>query len=445
MSRGAAVSLAAKSWALLQRDVLLFVTNLATSVVVARSLGPRVLGLWVILQLVLSYAEAFGRLKTDAAAVYFLGQGKYPIADVVLTLHAIALTSALAIVLPIELFHEAFANLVFAEHAAEVRPHLFAVLVQVPILFVYMNYVYLFIHREDVRSYNAMVVIRSLLSSVLAIVSLLVFDLGLPAVIWSNAIGLSAATLFAVSTFRGGSRKAGWTNLPLLKDLLGYGMKLYAGVVFAQLNAYVSQSLVAAFCAPAQVAFFAMAQNQGQMISKVTDALGSMLYPRISKTEDKRASAALAAKAFRVALILLSVAAVAAAILIRPVVLILYGRAYEPMLVPFYIILPGLVIGSAASTLLQYFQGIGRADLVPKIGVLPVIAQTALGIVLIPRHGITAAAIVLLSAVTISAAVQVYFFVRLSGTSVRRDLLVRRADVQLVSRFLMKLIPRRSA
>ena len=63
--------LASKSTSILKRDVFLYAMKIFTSVIIARKLGPEMLGVFVILSLIPSYAESFGRLKFDIAAVYF--------------------------------------------------------------------------------------------------------------------------------------------------------------------------------------------------------------------------------------------------------------------------------------------------------------------------------------------------------------------------------------
>ena len=39
-------------------------------------MGPTMIGVWILLTLLPSYAEGFGRLKADIAAVYYLGKGR---------------------------------------------------------------------------------------------------------------------------------------------------------------------------------------------------------------------------------------------------------------------------------------------------------------------------------------------------------------------------------
>ena len=71
------MSFAQKTFSIFKRDVLLFILNVFTSIVIARKLGQELLGVWVIISLIPGYAEAFGRTKFDLAAVYFIGKKKY--------------------------------------------------------------------------------------------------------------------------------------------------------------------------------------------------------------------------------------------------------------------------------------------------------------------------------------------------------------------------------
>ena len=76
------MNIANKAFSVLGRDLFLLFSNLVTSIVIARTLGPEIMGIWVILNTIPSYAEMFGRTKVDLAAVYFLGKGKYQIGDI---------------------------------------------------------------------------------------------------------------------------------------------------------------------------------------------------------------------------------------------------------------------------------------------------------------------------------------------------------------------------
>ena len=67
------MSLANKSASYLTRDIFLFITNLITSIVIARNLGPEIMGIWIALNFIPAYVEMFGRTKIDISSIYFLG------------------------------------------------------------------------------------------------------------------------------------------------------------------------------------------------------------------------------------------------------------------------------------------------------------------------------------------------------------------------------------
>jgi O-antigen/teichoic acid export membrane protein len=211
----------------------------------------------------------------------------------------------------------------------------------------------------------------------------------------------------------------------------------------SHLNTYLSQAIVVALCQPAQVAFFSLAQQLGQLLNKVPEALGTFLFPRLSKQQDEGTAVQLAARSFRVSVVILVPAALAAMLLIRPAVLLLYGQTYEPLLGPFYIIVPGIAAAAAAMTLSVYYQSIGRADLVAKLAIVPLLLQVILGLWLVPRLDITGAATALLVALLATSVSQVYLFTRVAKASLRHDLLVRSEDVKVVTGFMLSIVRHR--
>lgn len=435
------MDIANKSFSLLQRDIFLFVTNLLTGVIVARMLGPVSMGLWVILSMIPSYAESFGRLKFDIAAVYYLGKGKYQVGDVVSTLNVLALVSSAFIVFPIVWQIDWIYQVLFAKSTVDVKYLIYFVLPQIPLHFLYMNYSYLFIHREDVRTYNRMVVIQALVSSLGGILLLVVFKLGLLAVIIASTVSILVSVLYGIMKFGPVSRSR-LINVSLVKDMFSYVYKLYIAGIVGHINTYVTNLIVALYLVPAQVAYFSMAQGKGQLLDKVPNAMSTILFPRIANMENDVQSSELAAKAFRTSLLILLIAGLLAYLLVKPLVLVLYGDAYLPMVIPLWIILPGLVLSSASTTLAQYFHGTGRPDIIAKISFFPMCIQIVIAWILIPKLGLVGASLAFLTAFVSNALLQIIFFLKLSRLSFRRHLLIGRDDIQLVSRFLGSVLGR---
>ncbi len=427
------MSLARKSVSLFKRDMCLFVTNMLTGVVVARKLGPSALGVWVILQMVVGYAESLGRTKCDIAAVYFLGKNKYRMCDVVFTLNVLAIGTGVLILGAIVWNFEWMYRMLFAKTDVDARMLVYLMVVQLPFQFLGMNYTYLYIYREDVRTYNRMVIIKSLVSSMLGIALLVFLNWGLYAVVVGSVVSVLAGLLYGMARFGRVEGKPTFFNVPLLRDLFAYGLKLYVSGVIGQVNAYMTRLIVVFYLMPAQVAYFAMAQNQGQLLNKIPDALNTILFPRISKTASCDEAVGLAANAYRIMLLILVLVGSVAFLCVAPVVGFLYGEAYLPMVRPFRIILPGLVLAGASTVIDQYFLGIGRADISAKVAVVPLVVQLLAGGALVPKLGLVGAALALLASLLSLSAVQLVIFVKLTRCSPKKDLLIGREDFQMVA------------
>jgi len=92
------LSLSNKIIGVFGRDILLYVVSIFTGVLIARNLGPEILGYWMILTLITGYAEAFARPKTDIASIYFIGKNIYSKEDVLFNLNIISLVCSLLII-----------------------------------------------------------------------------------------------------------------------------------------------------------------------------------------------------------------------------------------------------------------------------------------------------------------------------------------------------------
>lgn len=434
------MSIAKKSFSLLQRDIFLFFTNLVTGVVIARKLGPEVLGLWVILSIIPGYAEAFGRTKADIAAVYYLGTGKYDIGEVIFNLNIVALCSSLIIIVPILWQFNWLYNVLFGNSKINVQLYMYITLLQIPLQFLYMNYSYLYIYQEDTKTYNMMVVIQAIISSFLGILLLIVFNLGLMAVVIASILSLMLSVLYGILKFGPSENKKNRVNFSLIKKLLNYGAKLYIAGIIGHLNIHLTKLILVFYLAPAEVAFFSMAQGKAQLFEKIPSALNTILFSRIAKMANKEDSAVLSAKAFRILLVLLLITGLLGILLIKPAVILLYGRVYSPMVLPFLIIIPGIVFSAAAAAFNQYFTGIGRADLGAKITIIPLCVQIGLAFLLLPLMGLTGAACALSVALFTAALVQAFVFMKISSLSLKDSLLIRKEDLEIVGSFVFSKV-----
>jgi O-antigen/teichoic acid export membrane protein len=376
-------------------------------------------------------------LKFDVASIYFLGKGKYRVRDAIATLNVLALaTSAVLLGLAV-LFWLPLQRLLFSGVDAAVGLLVIGMLAQIPLQFLYLNYSYIVLFREDIRRYNLMVVARAISFSILSFVLLLAFGWGLGGVVVAAVV--SAAVGLALGIRSVGELEEGPARVDpaLIRDLTSYGSKLYGAGLLGDLNAYLTRFLTVLYLSPAQIAFFGTAQGHGQVFPKVPSALGAVLYPRLAKLSGSDA-ADLTARAFRVLLLLLLGAGVAAAVAIWPAVRLLYGVEFLPTVVPFLIMLPGLVLASATTVFAQYFQGVGRPLALAQVAGVAVVAQLVAALLLLPRLGLIGAALAFLLGLLVTSFAQAYLFVRISRLPLR-SLALRGEDAALLRGWVRRL------
>ena len=434
------MSFAQKSFSIFKRDILLFILNVFTSIIIARKLGPELLGIWIIISLIPSYAEAFGRTKFDLAAVYFIGKKKYTENETLYHLNIVAAISAIFIIAFIFFFDNYINQLLFNDTTNNLTL-IYAILPIIPLNFFFLNYSYLLISREDIEYYNIMIIIKAIIGSGGACVLLLIFDLGLWSVIMASNFSVLIALIFGVWRFNKtnlDSKIIFKLNTDLLKDFFNYSYKLYFSGLIGYLNNYSMKLILSILLSPSKVAFFSLAQERANLLNKIPDAVNLLLYPRVSSSGEEESSLKTV-KAFRILLILSFFSSILLAVFIYPLVLLMYGEAYIPMVIPFIIVLPGILIHGTSSVFISYFNGIGRSDLTMKLSFFPLISQLILGITLINYFGIIGAAFSFTLAMFFFGFLKIFFFIKTSKISLDEHIPVSSDYIYIIKFFKAKI------
>lgn len=437
------MSLARKSLSVFLRDGFLFFSNAIVSIILARSLGPHYLGLWFTLNLIPSYAELFGRIKIDVAAVYFLSKGKYTLNEVIPTINVLAIVFSLVII-GIYLIFSGYINpFLFKEFAGEMKYFALLILLQIPLTFLYMNYLYIHIFRDDKNVVNRMVLMRSLVSFVIIASGFILssFKLDIIIVLSATFAGILTALIYGIIKSPGHSFIKIWIDKILAKDLFQYGVQLYITGIFSYLNVYVIQFIVLAYLLPVQMSFYTVAQQNSQLLQKLSDAISVFFFPMITKNENSEEKIDMTLRIFRVLLTMLIPCILLAFILLKPLVTVTYGIKYLPVIIPILIILPAIVLSTATTPVLILFQSFGRPQLAYKSLILPVCMQIAAGLYFIPKGGVIAAAMCFALGSLIASLTQLYILKsQYVPQGLIKKLLIGKEDVLFVWNFAYSLV-----
>ena len=419
--------------------MFLFVTSLLSSVVIARLLGPEVLGMWILYNLISNQSEAFFRLKTDYAAVYYLERKKYDLASIIRALTFIACITSAMISIVIIIFQDELLLYLFKKDFQNSHLFLYIIILQIPLSFLYSNYIYLHIYKGDVKALNGMVLTRAIVSAVLNISFIYFLGLGLLGIILGSTLGICAGLIIGWYKLEKVGIPINKLDWKIYEDLLSFGAKVHAASVISHMVFFSGQIIIAIFAPPASVAFYTLGQTLSQYSEKFSNALNTFLFPKLSGVDDTYSSEIMTAKAFRILSFIMIIVGIVGISLIRFVVDFLYGTDYSQVAIIFCILLPSVAFYSAVSIIKTFFDSINRPDLNYKILVIPLVLQLLLNWLIINRYGIYGASFSFSLCLALSSCIYISIFVRKSETVTWKDMVFGIKDIKVLFSSLRNL------
>jgi len=143
------------------------------------------------------------------------------------TLNMLAISCSFLLLIPMIWQSDWIYQTLFHRSELNVQILMYFIFGQIPLQFLFMNYTYLLIYKEDVKTYNRALVIKGLSFSVISIILLFLFDMGLSSVVIA-AIGSSAAALlYSIHKFQPQERRTRVFPLSLIKDMFHMPSNIY--------------------------------------------------------------------------------------------------------------------------------------------------------------------------------------------------------------------------
>jgi len=427
------MSFSDKTASIFKRDIFLKIWTIFTGIIIARILGSVNMGLWYILLMIPNYAEPFGRLKMDVASVYFVRSGKYRLGEVYFNLVMVSLLSSI-LILGLLFWQRNFILLNIFKGMMDAKSLVYIMFLYIPLNFITINYSYLFLSREDIKAFNALAIIGPLVASILSLFLLFVLKWGLFSLVISQIVSGFLSIFYGAWKLSQTDRMVCCLNKGMLKDFFNFGWKLYLGGIFSHLQVYVAGLLVAMYLLPSDVTFFKMGQDKALLLTSVSGAIGTILYPLVARNHVDAEH--VSAKACRMTILLLSILAGIGVIIINPMVYFLYGKEFLPQVAPFLIMLPGVVLLSGGNVLLQHFMGKGNPGLILKISLVPLVLQILLCVLLMPIFGLLGAASATSFTYLLTGIITVAIFSKHTKLRIDTIIIPTRQDIILLNNFI---------
>ncbi|MEV5824239.1 polysaccharide biosynthesis C-terminal domain-containing protein [Spirillospora sp. NPDC052242] len=220
-----------------------------------------------------------------------------------------------------------------------------------------------------------------------------------------------AAAAWIVRRLARGGFFAGWgrPDARLGRRIAGYGFRGYVGQLIDLLQLRFDMALLGAIAGPSVLGVYTVASKFAELVQLPGLAVNYVLYPDFAK--DDRATATR--RTARLILPVLGVSALAA----LPLALVagtalpwVFGDVFDDAVVPTHIRLAGVVTFGVTGLVMAYLYGVGRPGAASTGQAIGLAVTVLLGVLLIPSHGATGAAIATsVSFVATTAALLLWF------------------------------------
>jgi O-antigen/teichoic acid export membrane protein len=411
---------------------------IVSNFLIAKMLGPEGKGLIYLLQLMATTGPALLSFGLGPAAVYYLGRERlYPEREV----RTGVLSASFSLgALPLAVAILAW-PLIGGFAGRKLGPfYLFLGLGMVPFAVVAWNVSYLSLAQGRILAYNLLRSAQNLWF-LLGLFLLFCFyggNLRGAALCWAVSVfALGAAAPFVSRVRDQGPARP----VPgFLKSAFRFGWRSHLGAVTQFLQQRVDVLLVSLLCTLRDVGFYSLAVAAAEVLWYVPQTVANVLMPHVANSSEERASR-LTATFCR------TVFAINAFL---SVVLALVGAWIVPLMLPafrssvevIWLLLPGTVAASVSRVLASDLNGRGQPMETFGPPALTLGVCALVGIAVIPRFGITGAAVVTSCGHILNSALFVRVYTRITGVPASELLLMRYSDVSKVRSYLAGLATR---
>lgn len=213
------------------------------------------------------------------------------------------------------------------------------------------------------------------------------------------------------------------------RELLRFGAQTYLTSLFNYGNVRLDTYLVSIFVSVTAVGYYAVSASVSELLWQLPLVLSTVLFPAAAAAS-ARGGARLIATVCRRSLFLIALLVVVVFAAGHLLIVILYGPAFLPALVPLWLLLPGAFGVTIYKSLYSYLLGNNKA----YVGIISTGASLAvtitLDLLLIPRYGIAGAALTSSIAYCLNGAIVLVAFLAYGHVRVDQALFVRPSDLR---------------
>jgi O-antigen/teichoic acid export membrane protein len=387
------------------RFVLLGV-GVATTVVVARELGPEGRGLYAVAAAVGAFGIQFGNFGLQTSNTYYVSKDRSLLPRLVGNTVAISSVAALG---------SALAWLLFAlwPALAPVRGLLLVLsLAWIPIGLSFMLFRNLLLGLQEVRAYNLIELVARL--GGLALIGIVITARAITVVtVFAAVVGTAAAsTVWAGLRLRRHLTRRPTLSWSVFALTARYGLRAYLGAFFGFCLLRADLLLVKYMRGATEAGYYSIAVGMADALYILPAVVGIILFPRLAAMSSVRLQWQFATRIALFLGALMIVAALASSLVAGPAVRLLFGDEFQPATPAFVVLAIAMIFYGTNNVVSSFAAAFGYPWAAVHMWALGALFNVALNLLLVPPYGIVGSAVASLVCYGLVLAVQGVYFTR---------------------------------
>jgi O-antigen/teichoic acid export membrane protein len=419
--------------------VLSVLLSLATSVLVARGLGPAAKGGVDIIFATTNLLVMIFGFSLTSGIVYVIAQGRSAVRKLIVQLIILSFVqSLLSGVFLILVLQSDVSSEIFPKDIQEWS--VFAVILLVFLNLVNNYYYSIFVGFQDFPKVNRCGILVKIASflimfSFFVLSGLGVWEFNEIVVIWvsviSSVFSIFLLRYFVVPLLNHGIESKGSG----IREILFYSIPAYMANVVQYLSYRLDIFIVGFFMDLRGVGLYALSVNISQSIWLFSGTISNVFYPNVASTTDKNLINHRTARVARLTLFLNVILCFILAFVGANFLPFIFGEDFRESILPLLWLLPGVAIFGVTNVISSYVVGMGKPGLTFWFAIVCLVVTVFLDISLIPLWGIEGAAIASSTAYIAASLFSILVFVQETGINPLRLVLPEKDDFAVVVRF----------
>ena len=408
------------------------------TILVTRVTGAHGRGIYTLASSVAILAAMVTALGISWAAIYYIGQRLFPLADVASTLLTASLAAAGVAMVGIAAAYLLFQNTYFHE-VSPTQALLMLALTAFLQLATTTSSIVLGTNRP--LHYAAITMIQVVVALVIQVILAAAGSL--------TATSALAALVVGAATSAGYGLVLVGREVPLrlgldskvLRSFFNFGIRGYAANLMMLLSYRLDALIVNGLRGVTSLGYYSVATAMAETLTYGAVGFALILFPQVSSVERREADR-ITPVVCRNAVFMTLIGAVVMFVVSRQLILFVFGSGMTPALLPLWLLLPGIVSLAPTRVIASYLSGIGKPIYTTYIAAGAVILTVILDLLLIPPFGISGAAAASSIVYTCTAVASVVVFKVESGAGLMETLVIRPDDFARYRRVLNSTVRR---